>query len=112
MTKPLALDAAALTDLIVRAFPKFQPIAAMPRDDFYPLARKVLGRNPRTKAEIDEVVRPLVESGLLIVLGNEELARRTPNAGGRSSAPATVTRTYYKLTAAGLAAHREAVATK
>ena len=97
-----------ITTAVLLRFPSCQPHCPVPRDDFHTIARKALGRNPRTKAEIDGVVKPLVDAGLLVIHGNEELARRTPNAGGRSSAPATVTRTYYKLTVAGLNARAEA----
>lgn len=108
MYDPDTLDTAALVALVVTRFSSCQPHAAVPRDDFYAIARKMLGRNPRAKAEIDAVVAPLVELGLLVIGEKEELARRAPVV--RGSVPATVTRTYYRLTAAGLGARAFATA--
>lgn len=82
----------------------FLATSSAERDAFIRLARTVLGRTPKTKAEIDAVIAPFVEAGLVRIHRAEVAPKGCP--GGRPR-PATITRTSYELTKAGEAANLE-----
>ena len=68
------------------------------RDSMIAPFRRVVGREPKTKAEIDIFIAPLIEAGMLVRVSCESAIKGCP--GGKSR-PATVARVSYRLTEAG-----------